>query len=261
MKKTLLAGVLLLLLCLSGCKLLFPLDPTTPTPAGGTEDQLEMLEREDSIVHTDGTTLVHYTVNLPQFSPDEGYLGKINDYYVTEYANFISTAEGELRQIAEGNLESHDQDGTTYMACEARQSYEIRRQDQRYISISREIGMSFGASLVEQYFKGDTFDLQQEKQMRLADVFCVPSEEYLPILRDLVIEQLEQRLQTAEGGQYYPSATERVEDFILEDNFWLTDTALVLFFPEGGLGPVGEGVPSFEIPYTTLSELLAEGIA
>ncbi len=253
-----------LLLFTAGCEsILFPIAPVTPTPkatAGGEKDgpagteKLENLKWEENISAQDGTTLVHYTVELPQFSPDEGALAQINSYYRREYSNFVSTAQEELRQIAEGNLREHDETGLEYTACEARQTYIQRRYDERYLSVSREISMSFGSTTVESYYKGDTFDLESGKALRLQDLFRVPSEEYLPRLRDEVIAQVGQ---SGAGGQYFENAAERVEAYLLEDNFWLEEQGLVLFFPEGTLG---ERLTSFAIDYLTVEDLLTEAV-
>ena len=270
-RAVLLALILAVLLSAAGCqsieRLLFPVPPSTPSPeqedgASGAQqggaDGAERLSGEGALEAQDGTTLVHYQAELPLFSPDEGALAQVNRYYRQEYSTFVSTVEEELRAVAQANLESHELTGSTYMACEARQSYVIGREDERYLSVSRTITMSFGSETVESYLKGDTFDLETGERIRLGDLFRVPSEEYLPLLRDEVARQIRSLQQTDASGRYFDSAPERVEEFLMEDNFWLESQSLVLFFPEGTLGPTG--TQSFPIAYDQISDLLTEGI-
>jgi len=254
----------------AGCQaieqILFPIPPTTPTPEAeqdgasvpGAQTVETSLSGEDILAAEDGTTLVHYEITLPLFSPDEGALAEVNRYYRQEYSGFVATAEGELRTIAESNLEAHTLTGSEYVACEARQSAEVTRHDDRWLSVSRTITMNFGAETVESYLKGDTFDLSTGETVRLGDLLSVPSEEYLPALRDAVVGQLEALQQGDTSGRYFDGAEDRVEQFLMEDNFWLAEQSLVLFFPEGTLGPAG--TEAFYIAYADISDLLTEGI-
>lgn len=258
---------LLALLSLAGCEsILFPVPPeeasASPTVSASQEEGVTgtELHLDRDILADDGTTLVHYAVKLPQVEAVDTFAESINAYYRKEYSDFITTAESEMAAVAQANLESHDETGTQYTACEATQTYAVELDTDRYFSVSRQIQLSFGNTSVELYYKGDTFDRTEERQIRLGDLFTCDSGTYLERLCNEVRGQVEITVTQLPDSKFYDDYETLVQDFLLEDDFWLTDSGLMLFYPTGTLAPETAGIFTFLIPYANLDDILVEGL-
>lgn len=98
------------------------------------------------------------------------------------------------------------------------------------------------------YIKSLTFDLQQQKICQLADLFT-PGSNYIQIISNLIKQQIEERelLLLEEFTQIQPN-----------QDFYIADKALVIYFQLYEITPYVVGLPMFPILVFDLIEIIDE---
>lgn len=99
------------------------------------------------------------------------------------------------------------------------------------------------------YAKSLTFDLNTGRVYQLGDLFRLNSH-YILRISDIIKEQIKER--------DLPLIYEfkRIKD---DDPFYLTENALVVYFPIYEYTPYYVGIPEFTIPYSRIANLVREG--
>ena len=92
---------------------------------------------------------------------------------------------------------------------------------------------------------GETWDLSSGTPVSLSALF--PARRQRRQVRSAVADQCARR---ASSGEYlfYEDWPRRAEADFDPDNFYLTEDALVIFYPLHTLGPAAEGIPEFFLP-------------
>lgn len=114
--------------------------------------------------------------------------------------------------------------------------------------------------------EGDTFDLNTGKKLGLSDIFAVDEERYMNVIYAFVshrvAEDINANLQKGYGSPYFfddpysGDGYESIRNFDPND-FYLTQTSLVVFYQKYALACGAEGPKVFEIPYEAVSEMLS----
>jgi hypothetical protein len=240
---------------------LSPSPGASPSPSDVVETPevpISELYRENTIKADDGTVLVEYEAALPLVSGGSvDAITTINAFYKQEMDDFIFYAENELKDTAQLNYDSSKADGGSFLPCSAAENYTIQYSKNNILSISRDLNFYFGSTNVDANVKADTFDMQTGNRIVLGNVFKTGEDTFKPVLAQAVSGQIE-KLGGVDAG-YYDDYSQRASEYFMMENFYLTDTGVVIFYPSITVAPAMLGVCRFEIPYGELSDILADG--
>lgn len=125
--------------------------------------------------------------------------------------------------------------------------YTVIRNDGKYFSVLTEGYLNHSGPYPTAAMQGDTFLLAKDTAtlLTLDDLFTAPAKKYRPILFD--------KMKDLSNGSFDQAALESNFD---PNCFYLTNDALVLFYPEGTLGPHAIGIQKYSIPLSELSDIL-----
>ena len=117
--------------------------------------------------------------------------------------------------------------------------------------------------------EGGTFDLNTGKKLGLSDIFEVDEQSYMGFIYDFVskkvAEEIGADMQRGYGSPYFfedpysGDGYESIRSFDPND-FYLAETALVVFYQKYALASGAAGPKVFEIPYETLSDMLKANV-
>ncbi len=270
----------LLIMTLSGCSMLNkqpsaspgPSSPVSPSVSPSAEasaspspsDVLETPQvpvneyyKTDTIKAADGTVLVEYEAAVPLISGGSAdAITSVNEYYKQEIEDFLFNATTELKDVAERNLENSRENDSSFIPCYASENYTIQFSDKDILSVSRDINFYFGSVNVDANVKADTFDLKTGCRIILDNVFSVGEDAYLGRLSQAVTAQIEKKGGIDAG--YYADYAKLAKEYLLKENFYLTDAGVVIFYPSITIAPQMLGICRFEIPYADLKDILSE---
>lgn len=139
---------------------------------------------------------------------------------------------------------------------------EIKRNDERMLTVSMYCTINAGSSLTYQRFF--TVDKATGKIVGLADLFA-DGADYNGILSAEIKRQIEYRVESGDFYYGYKPFTSP-EDMMLafdtldDPNFYIDDdNRVVIVFDEGEIAPNSMGMPTFVIPEVVTAEIAAEG--
>jgi hypothetical protein len=127
-----------------------------------------------------------------------------------------------------------------------RGGYQVKLNDRGVLSIRLEVfsvvqGMIQGSSTV----RAITFELKTGEVFKFKDLFNDDCD-YVSRVNGLI--------GSAIAAQSIPLTTDFLGVYKNQD-FYLTDSSLVIFFPASNYSPFTQGVPQFEVPYQALIDL------
>ncbi len=127
--------------------------------------------------------------------------------------------------------------------------YEIKNNQRQVLSLSlSNYTYHFHAAHGLTYIKSLTFDLEQKRICKLSDLFK-PGSNYVRVISDLIKKQILQRdIQLLDGfTEIQPN-----------EDFYIADKALVIYFQLYEITPYVEGFPMFPISVFDLGEIIDE---
>lgn len=135
---------------------------------------------------------------------------------------------------------------------------EIKRNDERMLSVSMRCTINAGSSLTYQRFF--TIDKQTDKIVNLPDLFY-DGADYNDILSAEIKRQIEYRVES--GDSYYgygiftsPHDMEKAFKSLHDPNFYIDENGcVVIVFDEGEIAPYNMGTPVFVIPDIAVVEI------
>jgi len=210
---------------------------------------------------------------LPVLSGDYAGIPQINEFFLGRVQHFCDELDFEtyLRDLDEIRIE-HPNDIvynglSSNLGREAR--YMLGASFGNVISISAELdggmgGVSWSGA------EGHTFDLDTGKRLGLSDIFAVTEEQYMSLIYDHVSREIaESMLDSSELGHeehnmylfddpYSGAGYDSIRQFDQND-FFLQETSLVVFYPKYALAPgfAGMTLNYFYIPYSEIEDMLA----
>lgn len=202
----------------------------------------------DDLTDEDGKLLVRWTVNLPYFHDLNNEAETvINVYYENLMTKAKNLAEAGLYPRA---LEDYQTDPGGFSAYQLTESYEISYYDGGVVSIPRTIVIEHGGE-TETLMYAETFNLENGGLLIFDDFFTVSQEE----AQARILEEVDARIQS--GGIFFESASEYAKNSFDKNNFYLTEDAFVIFYPEGTLADASYGPVKFEIPFDAQGGIFA----
>lgn len=252
MRHSFIAGLTVfgLLLCTGCADRSHPDNRTQSLPP--SDAQQEVL----SIKDTDGTLL--FTASM--YRPDgtalaSGKAGKsIRAYYQQVYDAEEKWWLGELVEFAREARRQAGQIDAAFRPYTVDESFEIMRNDSDYLSILRTRQSYTGGVHENQSIACETFRKSDGSMVALRDLF-LPDTDYMQVLTAWVSEEITRR-QGSQAVAYYDDAVMLAGQEFHAEDFFLTDSSLVMFYPAYVLAPYASGAQYFEIPLSTLQEIL-----
>lgn len=199
---------------------------------------------------------------LPELSGNYEGIAKINQFFIYKEDYFYSEIDLESLRSDEIPAKSiYGKESNWYRS--AYYNFEAKIGDIISISASLDGGMGgVGWAGIE----GDTFDLNTGEKLGLSDIFKVNEAEYLNFIYDFVSDRItadiEESLKAGYGSPYFfddpysEQGRESIGEFDPND-FYLTKTALIVFYPKYALAEGASGPQIFEIPYDSILNILA----
>jgi len=251
--------LLSLLICLTGCSTVAEHASPSPTPAESAQPAPAEVPAPEWGEQVYMTAFAAEGRDEPVFSPEYrlpkidnaagiGAYEAINDYYAAALDK-LAVSASDLAAWAVDDYKTARATGDPFYPYVDTEDHQIALQTGQVVSILRSHYNNTGGPSPQLYPIGDTFDLATGARLTFADLFtCGPTEAAARVL-DLLLEQ------NAQGA--YRGAVldeEALRQAFEPEQFYLTEEALTLFFPEGDL-PSALGSPTFAIPYSDLEDI------
>ena len=205
---------------------------------------------------------VELNLKLPELMGDYEGIPAINDYFLDKEHFFYNELPWEYLQNAKdvGNVIRGKETG---FYREAYYSLELIRGD--IISISAALNGGAGGVSWDG-IEGNTFNLVTGEKLGLSDIFSVDEEEYMQFICHFVSVTIDNAISEAEkNGDYtlylfgdaFANDGQSVILYYDPENFYLTEDALVVFYPKYALTAGAAGPQVFRIPYADIADKLA----
>lgn len=172
----------------------------------------------------------------------------INEYYECQAGKFWQTVKEQIlpdaRQL-EQEMKKMQQPMRTY---EVNLSLTPEYQDDCTASMYFDEYIYTGGAHGTTFRSSDNWKLQEGIQYQLKEFF--PAEaDYRKIVLDEITKQAQ--AQMAEGSQqYFDNYEQLIDQNFKEENFYLTEDGLVIYYQQYDIAPYSSGIPEFVIPYS-----------
>ena len=266
MKKKILLTTIMISLLLSGCGEAAPTNTTLQDEQPKLAAANNPKELEKSVLFATRSVskeiknsygiLIKFDLVLPVLTGTYSGIETINKYYEGKEKEYIAQKDSDYLN-SDGNKAT---DFYYYLTAK----YHLETKIGDVISIVGD-GDSYTGGVSNPEIIGDVFDLNSGKKLGLDDIFKISQKEYLKIIIDRVSQKIQQDIENAKpgtGSGYNfdsPSSTEGKEEISKYDvhNFYLTKNALVVYYPKYALAVGAAGPQKFEIPFDSISDVLA----
>ena len=184
---------------------------------------------------------------------------EINKYFVSKEKLFYD--ELPLDFIKEQNIQVEGKKDNYYRSAD----YKLEAVLGDIISMSADLNGGAGG-VGWAGIEGDSFNLDTGKKLSLGDIFKVNKDRYMNFIYDFVSKKIMDEINNIKQSGY--SSKYNFDDAYSGDgyksirsydsnNFYLTKNALVVFYPKYDLASGVAGPQMFEIPYESISNMLA----
>jgi len=207
--------------------------------------------------YNDVEGFVELKLNLPKLDGNYDGIAEINKYFVDKEKFFYD--ELPLDLLEESNLKVEGQKDNWFRSAD----YILEAVFGNIISMKAYLdGGAGGVSWAG--IAGETFDLNTGKKLGLKDIFKANEDEYMNFIYDFVSKKIMDDINSTEGA---------VQDYLFDDpysgegynsirnfdpnDFYLSQTGLVVFYQKYALAIGAAGPIEFEIPYQYVSNMLA----
>ena len=203
--------------------------------------------------------IIDFDLTFPQLTGDYAGLPLINTYYAQKEKDLLAQKDAEYF--------NSDSIGSDEFHLNVYYNKEVILDD--VISISGDEESFTGGATNAIVLYGDVFDLHTGRKLTLDDIFSVDESVYLNFIYDAVIQDIKKQLadENNNSGRYgfgedefslgsidSPKGREMIRSFDPKD-FFLTEEALVVFYPKYSLGPGASGIFMYEIPFASMTDI------
>lgn len=268
MKKRILALLAACLLLLAACHRTTE-QPPRPQPEPPVTEPVEPEDNGITVESavTSGTEtgqgdveLLRWSLSLPQVKWKGQPMMNIGNYYDTLQEKSSLRVQEELLPMAQERREVADVDGSLFTPFSWEAEYAVARNKGNYLSIKRQT-TSFTGGVHE------ANELAAENWLlRDGDCYLLSIQDILPGAgspRDLLLDKAVEQAAAKAAEQpdaFFEQYEQLMRDVWQERDWFLTEQAVCLFFPEYAIGPYIAGPQVFEIPLGDLGDSLAEGL-
>ncbi len=200
----------------------------------------------------DGIPVLSAEISLPEpTSCSDRVSRRIRRYYRLQRRAFLHYCDGWLFPQAAAEYRSALAASTPLPHAQAQLFYQITYQKDGLWSLytqSRETGLP-GHTLLQRH--GDTWDLVAGYPAPLFDF--LPRSRGKRVLLDTAAQEID-RQERAGIARYHDHWRQKLRRTFNSQNFYLTDEGLAFFYPMHAIAPAAEGIPTFLLPFSALSE-------
>lgn len=211
----------------------------------------------DKKYFNDAKGFVELKLKLPRLDGNYDGIPEINKYFVDKEAFFYN--ELPLDILKENNVKVEGEKDNWYRSA----YYKLESILGDIISISAYLNGGAGG-VGWAGIEGDTFNLNTGKKLGFSDIFKASKDQYMNYIYDFVskkiMDEINNDKETRNGymfdDAYSGDGYKSIRNFDL-NNFYLTKNALVIFYPKYALADGAAGSQVFEIPFESISNMLA----
>ena len=223
---------------------------STTNPSAEISRWGEMLYQK-SYTADDNTIILKVSYFLPKSNTDDLAGIAINTYYEAEQSKMVDSLEEELLTQALDVYQSSN--GTTFSPYVDEETYTIVFEDSNYISFLREHYCNTNGPHPNQELYSETFSLDLGKKLELDGFFSVSTDEYESFIIQELLSQAAEKT-----DMLYENYESIIEDEFDCNQFYLSQNGFVFYFQPYEIAPYAAGVLTFEIPYTTVKDMMEE---
>lgn len=267
MKRTFLISLtLFLIISLSACNQTIP-DPTTETqPQTTATTSVEFVATQKPMAAVslpfendlrsadDGAVIFQYThQNMRLILPDP----EVADMVILDFLNRIDSHYPEAESLFEAANADYNA-SATWVPYLYSILYEPERIDQTILSLSGSVRTYAGGAHPNQNHISVNYDLTNGQVLTLGSI--LHHIDALADLKDLAFNELDKVAQTQYLFEDYRDLAEQrfARDESYDEDWYFTDTGLCFYFSPYEIAPYASGVINIEIPYSSLTGILAD---
>lgn len=187
-----------------------------------------------------------------------GFQGQVDDAVAEKIDQYYQARQQQrLEELEQLRLQAQEQQRTLagFLPYSVEEMYEVTRQDGAVVSVLRTALEYLGGSNAQSVWQADNFDGQTGETLTLDDLLTDQPDSRQRLF-DLVEEEIAQ--QRAQGAAFYDGAETLAREIHQPDRFYLTQGALVLFYPVYDLAPFTEGPVYLSLSYDRLDGIIKE---
>ncbi len=224
-----------------------PVQPEDPSVEVDEAHYFYMIHDHNMQVTSEASAVVRATFNMPEIET----MPYVTDYYTQVQSDLFNVycIEGEDALLQKQDL------GENFRPWEMEMSFEVLRNDGTVLSILRQLYENRNGAHPSLVFFAETYGVESQGRLLLANLFTVSEDEYLARLRDMIVAQMD-RNETENGGYYFDFAREQLLSLLDPMDFALTEDSLLIFFDEYALAPYAAGMQHIYLPLSELSDIL-----
>ena len=238
-----------------------PDTPSTPDTPATPEDPLppedKTVKFSDYVFRGDykdesigDVNLVSLSVQLPKVENNDD----IQYFYNSLIDRIKETAQTHYLPLAKGNYEFASDGLGIFTPITVEMGYEVKLNDGKLFSVRRETYENTGGAHPNKAVDAETFRVSDGAKMLFSDLFKISREEVNARLAPFVKQEMDNR--EKDGYFYYENAKDEALSLRSEEDFYLTETHLVLFWQVYELAPYAAGLQEFAIPLSDISDIL-----
>ena len=204
---------------------------------------IEHNRQEASAELPDGNSIT-LDVDAPKMTSDSygENVSKFNSLISTE----VEEVKNKYAQIIANPEENGGEDITISM------TFDVFKNDSGIVSVLLKENDYLGGAHEEIVYKAINYELNGGNVLTLGDILVVDKETYVPFIKSFVLNKMREKPEN-----YFSTDDNALDDAFDESQFYITNKGIVVYFQVYDIAPYSEGLPTFEMTYTDLAELMA----
>ena len=200
---------------------------------------------EERVLTAEEEPVLSLSLRAPALEEDAPQLRRIGRCFARQTQAWRARWEGPLYAMACAARQAAREQSRPFTPWTAELDFTVTRSGGGLLSLRTDAAERHGAARPLLVRSGETWDLSSGVPVPLSALF--PSRRWRRQVLSAVEEQCARRASSGEFLFYEDWPRRAAADFD-PDNFYLTEDALVIFYPLHTLCPAAEGIPEFFLP-------------
>lgn len=203
---------------------------------------------------------IELDLELPKLEGNYDGIPAINEYFASKEQFFYEQLPLDILEQLDTPVTMEGKENGYFVSA----YYYLETQIGDIISITAILdGGAGGVSWAA--IEGNAFNLCTGKKIKLSDLFQVSEKEYMEFIYDYVSKEITKEIRTGNNEYIFQDAYSEegvtgIRSFN-QDNFIVSDSALILFYEKYELAYGASGVKKFEIPYELIKDILSVDVS